>query len=97
MFIVRVEHPVADFAAWKRTFDSDPIGRQRSGVRGYRITRPVDDAAYAIVELEFEALQHAEAFQQKLQRLWDGVQGDLIRNTCARILEQVEAASTDAT
>lgn len=37
MFVLRIEHPVPDYEAWKRTFDRDPLGRSRSGVRRYRI------------------------------------------------------------
>ena len=31
MYILRIEHPVPDYDAWKAAFDSDPIGRERSG------------------------------------------------------------------
>ena len=34
MFIVRIEHPMQDYGRWKAVFDSDPLGRQKSGVRG---------------------------------------------------------------
>jgi hypothetical protein len=27
MYILRIEHPVSDYDAWKAAFDSDPIGR----------------------------------------------------------------------
>jgi hypothetical protein len=37
MYILRIEHAVPDFAAWKKAFDSGPLGRKRSGVRRYRI------------------------------------------------------------
>jgi hypothetical protein len=40
MYILRIEHPVPDYDTWKASFDSDPIGRERSGVRRYRILRP---------------------------------------------------------
>ena len=33
MYVLEIEHPVRDFDAWKKTFDSDTIGRKRSGVR----------------------------------------------------------------
>ena len=29
MHILRIEHPVPDYDAWKQAFDSDPIGRER--------------------------------------------------------------------
>ena len=31
MSILRIEHPVPDYAAWKEAFDADPVGRERSG------------------------------------------------------------------
>ena len=53
--IVHIEHPVHDYARWKAAFDSDPIGRQRGGVRRYRISRAVDDPLLVIIDLEFDA------------------------------------------
>ncbi len=47
MHILRIEHPVPDYDAWKEAFDSDPIGREPSGVRRYRILRPNDDPNYS--------------------------------------------------
>jgi hypothetical protein len=37
VYILRINHPVADYDAWKVAFDRDPIGRERSSVRRYRI------------------------------------------------------------
>jgi hypothetical protein len=48
MYILRIEHPVADYDAWKEAFDSDPIGRERSGVRRYRILRTTDDPSHVM-------------------------------------------------
>lgn len=31
MFMLRIEHPVADFDGWKKAFDSDPVGREKIG------------------------------------------------------------------
>ena len=44
MHILRIEHAVPDFESWKAAFDGDPIGRERSGVRRYRVMRASDDA-----------------------------------------------------
>ena len=51
MYILRIEHPVSDFDGWKKAFDSDPIGREKSGVRRYRVLRPIDDAKYVMIDL----------------------------------------------
>jgi hypothetical protein len=68
--IVQLEHPVRDFDTWKAAFDRDPVGRQASGVRAYQIYRPTDDRNYVAVDLEFETLREAEAFEVALQALW---------------------------
>ena len=89
MYVLRIEHPVPDFDAWKRAFDSDPVGRERGGVRGYRVLRPVDDAKYALIDLEFESSDEAEAFLAALRELWGNV--DVMRDPRARIVEVVES------
>jgi hypothetical protein len=43
MAIVQIEHPISSWDAWKAAFDRDPVRREESGVRRYRIVRPVDD------------------------------------------------------
>jgi hypothetical protein len=66
MYILRIEHPVADYDAWKAAFDSDPIGRERSGVRRYRIMRTTDDPSHIMIDLEFDSLGEAEAVKGAL-------------------------------
>lgn len=89
MHVLRIEHAVPDFDAWKQTFDSDPVGRERGGVRRYRILRPADDPNYALIDLEFESSAEAEAFLAALRELWSRV--DVMRDPDARILELVES------
>jgi hypothetical protein len=92
MFILRIEHPVPDYDAWKRTFDSDPLDRKGSGVRRYRVQQPADDANYVIVDLEFESREQAAAMQAALYRLWGRVQQEgLIGRQQARVIELLEA------
>jgi hypothetical protein len=54
MYMLRIEHPVADYERWKQVFDSDPVGREKSGVRRYQILRPIDDPRYVMIDLEFD-------------------------------------------
>jgi hypothetical protein len=89
MPILQIEHPVPDFDAWKKAFDSDPIGRERSGVRRYRVLRPVGDPNYVMIDLEFDSAAEAEAAQVALRELWNRV--DVIRDPRARIVETVES------
>ena len=62
MIILHIEHPIRDFDTWKKAFESDPAGRERSGVRCYQILRPVDDPNYVMINLYFESAAAAENF-----------------------------------
>ena len=53
--MLRIEHSVSNFDSWKKAFDRDPIGRQKSGLRHYRIVRPTDDTNYVMIDLEFDS------------------------------------------
>lgn len=94
MHILQIEHGVRDFGAWKKAFDSDPVGRAEGGVRSYRVSRPTDDPNRAVVDLEFDSSGEAEAFLGKLRGLWGRVGDDLgLESPEARILELVESNS----
>ena len=90
MYVLRIEHPVPDFAGWKKAFDGDPIGRERSGVRRYRVSRPIDDEKYVLVDLEFDTSAQAEALLAALRAVWDRVEGKVITSPRARVVEAVE-------
>ena len=90
MYILRIEHPVPDFDGWKKAFDSDPAAREKSGVRRYRISRPVDDPNYVMIDLEFDNAAQAELFLAGLHDVWSRVQGTIMTNPKARIVEAVE-------
>jgi hypothetical protein len=90
MYILRIEHPAPDFDGWKKAFDSDPVGREKSGVRRYRVLRPIDDANYVMIDLEFETASQAEALLAALRVLWGRVEGTIMMNPQARIVEVVE-------
>jgi hypothetical protein len=76
---------------WKRAFDDDPVGRERSGVRRYRVMRPIDDGRYAIIELEFASLGEAQAMERSLRELWGRVEGQVMTDPKTRIVEIVES------
>ncbi len=90
MVILQIEHPVPNFDAWKTAFDSDPVDRAGSGVLRHRIFQPVDDSKYVIIELEFKTLENAEAMLTALQVLWKRVEGTVMMDPKARIVEVVE-------
>lgn len=75
--VLYIEHAVRDFDAWKRAFDSDPVGREQNGVRSYRVLRAVDDPNFVVIELEFDGSAEAEAFSGKLLELWGRVTDEL--------------------
>lgn len=88
MYVLRIEHPVGDFDAWDKAFHSDPIGREKSGVRSYRVLRATDNLNYVMIDLEFESLDKAKAAHTALLDLWSHV--DVIKNPQARTAEIVE-------
>ena len=90
MYILRIEHPVPDFDGWKKAFDSDPVGRQKAGVRRYRVLRPIDDAKYVMIDLEFDTASEAQALLAALRVMWGRVEGTIMMNPQARIVEVVE-------
>jgi hypothetical protein len=92
MPVLQIEHAVRDFDAWKAAFDSDPIGRERGGVRRYEILRPVDDQNYVLIDLEFDTAGEAESFRGALRDLWRRVEAEgLIESPRARIVETAES------
>ena len=64
-----LRHRVADYEAWKRAFDEDPLRRAASGVVAHRIYRIEGDI---VVHLEFPNRVEAEAFIPRLYSLWSG-------------------------
>jgi hypothetical protein len=91
---LRIEHAITDYETWKRAFDSDPVRREQSGVRRYRVFRPVDDPNYVQVDLEFDSAGEAEAFREALRELWgSGRAAPALAGTPqARIVDEVLSA-----
>ncbi|CAG0928926.1 hypothetical protein TFLX_01161 [Thermoflexales bacterium] len=90
MYMLRIEHPVPNFEGWKQAFDSDPAGREKSGVRRYQILRAVDDPNFVMIDLEFDTVQQAEALLAAMRVVWGRVAGTIILNPQARIVEVTE-------
>lgn len=91
MYILQIEHPVPDYNGWKKAFDSDPLKRQESGVKSYRIFRDMDSGNQVIVELDFESLEKAEEMHKALKQLWNKVPGTVMMNPQSRMLEMTES------
>jgi len=91
MHIVRIEHSVPNFEGWRQAFDRDPADRKGSGVRRYQILRSSDDPNFVMIDLEFDDLNQAEAFLEKMQRIWNGPGKAVMREPRARIAECIES------
>jgi hypothetical protein len=81
---------VSHFEGWKKAFELDPINRKKAGVRRYRIYRPIEDASYVIIDLEFENLKDAQDTLTGLRSLWNNVEGQVMMHPKTRILDIVE-------
>ena len=90
MYVLNLWHTVSDYAEWKKVFDSDPLGREASGVLGHRIERPPDDEKRVIGHLEFDSLGEAEAFGARLEEIWNGPAGQIVSDAGYTITEVVE-------
>ena len=88
--MLRIEHPVPNFAGWKQAFDSDPVGREKSGVRRYQILRPVDNPNFVMIDLEFDTAQQAEALLAAMRVVWGRVQGKIMLDPKSGIVEVTE-------
>lgn len=92
MPILRIEHGVPDFDAWRRAFDSDPVDRKGSGVVRYQVLRSVADPNFVMIDLDLGTNEEAEAMLAKLQQLWAGPGKAVTQNPQARIVEFVDSA-----
>lgn len=93
MATLHIEHQIHSFEAWKAAFDRDPAGRQQNGVRSYRISRPVDEPNYIIIDLDFDSASEAQAFRGIIQKVWQSPQAAsaLLGSPQTRIVEEVES------
>jgi hypothetical protein len=69
MFTLSIEHAISDFPTWKQAFDRFVEAREKAGVLGHRVRRPVDEPRYLVIELDFDAQENADTFQQFLHNV----------------------------
>ena len=99
MKTLRIEHKITDYTVWKGAFDRFADMRAAAGARGYLIRRPVDDAQYVIVDLDFDSSEEARAFVEMLRtRVWSTPANSpaLAGDPITRILVTEEARQTTA-
>ena len=90
MYNLHIEHPVPDYGNWKNAFDSDPVGRQKMGVRMYQIQRDVENPNYVTIDLQFDTAQQAEGLLAAMRNVWKQVDGKIVMQPQARISEIIE-------
>ena len=91
MITLRIEHKIANYDGWKKAFDSDPINRKQSGVKRYRVYRPIDDTNLIIIDLEFDNLEKAQAAQVALLNIFPKIEGTLIFGVQIKIMNVIES------
>jgi hypothetical protein len=68
---LHIEHAIVDFDLWRAAFDRFAEVRTRHGVRAHRISRPIDDRAYVVIDLDFDTGEEAQRFLAFLrQAVW---------------------------
>ena len=90
MPLLRIEHRVPDYEGWKQAFDSDPADRKGSGVKRFSIMRSIDDPLHVMIDLEFDTAGEAEALLASMRQIWNQIQGKVIFEPRATIVEIVE-------
>jgi hypothetical protein len=90
MILLHIEHTTINFDSWKASFDSFAELRQKSGVRRYRVSRPIDNPNFAVIDLEFNTLSEAESLLAAVQQVWQRAVRTLIHDPQWRLSEVVE-------
>lgn len=91
MALLRIQHFVPDYDAWKRAFDADPMGRRDAGVRRYRVHRSAAEPGFVMIDLELDTVAEAERMLERLRLMWAGPGGRVMRDPQAWIVETVES------
>jgi len=86
MIVLQIEHNVSSYDGWKNAFDNDPINRKKSGVKRYQVYQSVEDPNYVVIDLYFDSLEESAGALNALQKLWPKVQGTVMVNPKARML-----------
>ncbi len=68
---LHIEHPITEYGEWRAAFDRAEPLRTRGGVIAHRVSQPIDDDRYIVVQLDFEDVPRAAAFLDTLRtRIW---------------------------
>ncbi len=67
MATLHIEHPISDLGTWLGAFSAFAEARRGAGVTAERISQPVDDDHYVVVQLDFDSADSAAGFLQFLE------------------------------
>jgi hypothetical protein len=90
---LHIEHSIVDFDLWQAAFRRFAEIRERSGVRGHRVLRPVDDPGYVVIDLDFDTVAEATRFLGFLrEQVWSSPQNApaLVGAVHTKILEPAD-------
>ena len=62
MATLHIEHAITDLATWRAAFDRFAERRHVAGVVTHRVSQPVGDDHYVVVQLDFPSVDRATAF-----------------------------------
>jgi len=82
-----VHHIKVDFDEFKSRFDADPVGRKQVA-KGHVMLRGVDDPNEVFTRVEFDSLEDAKAFRDRL--VASGALDDTTVLTPPTVVELVE-------
>ena len=91
MATLHIEHAISDFEVWREAFQQFDRARQQAGVRSHQVRRPVDDAQYVVIDLDFATTAEAERFRSFLhEEVWSSPANSpaLVGHPETMILEQ---------
>ena len=71
MTTLHIEHPITGYEQWRAAFDRAADLRADGGVIAERVSQPIDDDRYIVVQLDFDDAARAAAFLAVLRtRIW---------------------------
>jgi hypothetical protein len=79
-----------DFDAFKRQFDSDPLGR-RQVAKGHTMLRGVENPNEIFVRIEFASVEDAKSFRAKV------LASDVLQNVTVKVPPTVTELADQAT
>jgi hypothetical protein len=97
MATLHIEHAITDLRTWLGAFSRFEEARQKAGVRAHRVFQPVDDDKYIYVDLDFDSIEQAVAFQRFLEtNVWTSREASpgLGGTPRARVLTDVDTAAS---